>query len=264
MKGNIIKLSIFGLALFASATSFAQGSTDDSSQPLPPALNNTPSESYRNERNAIREGNKLFEEGQFHKAIEAYDRALLVNAGSIRARYNKARALLELQTEDNKGTEADTRVQAQKLLEELLSDARSYDKEVAEKAYYNLGNLAFNDGNYDASIEMYKDALRLEPSNMQTRENLRLAQLKKEQQENQSQDQNEQKEDKQEQQQQQQQEQQQQEQQQQQQQEQQPKPVTNSAQQILQSMQNKENSTRKKVNAQETPATGRPQTDKPW
>ncbi|MDE6574332.1 MAG: hypothetical protein K2L84_03275, partial [Muribaculaceae bacterium] len=76
-------------------------------------------------------------------------------------------------------------------------------------------------------------------------------------------DQNEQKDDEQEQQQQQQQQEHQQ-QEQQQQQQLQPKPVTNSAQQILQSMQNKENSTRKKVNAQETPATGRPQTDKPW
>lgn len=40
--------------------------------------------------------------------------------------------------------------------------------------------------------------------------------------------------------------------------------MNRSAQQILQSMQNKENATRKKVQAQEEPATGRPQTDKPW
>lgn len=39
--------------------------------------------------------------------------------------------------------------------------------------------------------------------------------------------------------------------------------MTQSAQQILQSMQNKENATRKKVKEQE-PTVGRPQSDKPW
>ncbi len=40
--------------------------------------------------------------------------------------------------------------------------------------------------------------------------------------------------------------------------------MTGSAQQILQSMQNKENATRKKVQRQEAEPAGRPQTDKPW
>ena len=126
---------------------------------------------------------------------------------------------------------------------------------------YNLGNIAFNDEKYDVSIEMYKASLRVNPDNLKTRENLRLAQLKKQEQE-QNQDQQNQD---QQQQQQQEQQQQPQEQQQEQQEQQQPQeqPMTQSAQQILQSMQNKENSTRKKVKEQE-PTVGRPQSDKPW
>lgn len=40
--------------------------------------------------------------------------------------------------------------------------------------------------------------------------------------------------------------------------------MTGSAQQILQSMQNKENATRQKVQKQEAQPAGRPHTDKPW
>lgn len=228
----------------------------------PQAIYNTPSESYKAERNAIRKGNSFFEEGKYHQALEEYEKALLINSGSIRGRYNKAVALLQLQSDDNKGTSNDPRSMAADILSGLIPDAKNYDPEVAEKSFYNLGNMAFNDENYDQSIEMYKSALRLQPDNLKTRENLRLAQLKKQEQEN-KQDQQDQQEQQQEQQQQQQQQQDQQQDQQQQQQQQQQQPMTQSAQQILQSMQNKENATRKKVKEQE-PTVGRPQSDKPW
>lgn len=230
----------------------------------PQARYNTPSKSYKDERTAIRRGNTYFNKGQYHEALENYNKALEVNSGSIRGRYNAAVALLQLQSDDNKGTANDPRVQAGAMLEELIADAKNYDKEIAGKSYYNLGNMAYNEEKYDRAIEMYKSSLRLFPDDLQARENLRLAQLKKQEQENQdqNQDQNQDKQDQQEQQQQQQQQQEQQEQEQQQQQQQQ-QPMTQSAQQILQSMQNKENQTRKKVNEQEVPA-GRPQTDKPW
>lgn len=238
--------------------------TPEAAPAVAPA-HNTPSESYKAERNDIRRGNKLFEDEQYYKAIEAYDKALAVNGGSIRARYNKAIALLQLQSDDNKGTENDPRAQAAELLGGLIPDARLYDPQVAQNAFYNLGNMAFNDEQYDRAIEMYKSTLRMKPDNQDARENLRLAQLKKQEQENQDQQQQQQDQQQQEQQQEQQQQQQQEQQQQEQQQEQQqPKPMTNSAQQILQSMQNKENATRKKVNEQETEAAARPQTDKPW
>lgn len=243
-----------------------QAQPEAEAQAAPPAVESkydTPSKSYKAERNAIRSGNKAFEKEQYHEALEMYDKALEVNAGSIRGRYNKAVALLQLQSDDNKGTANDPRVAATALFEEVIPDAKNYDIDIAEKSLYNLGNMAFNDEQYDRSIEMYKSALRINPDNMLTRENLRLAQLKKQEQENQNQ-QDKQEQDKQEQQQQQQQQQEQQQQEQeQQQQQQQPQPMTQSAQQILQSMQNKENQTRKKVQQQEVPA-GRPQTDKPW
>ena len=204
MKKNIILIAL----LLASAPAFAQGLTmpsdsaavaasqqPDAGQPsqqeAPRSEYYTPSTSYKAERNAIRQGNKLFENEKYHEALEAYDKAIAVNGSSIRGKYNKAVALLQLQSDDNKGTANDPRVMASQLLAELVNDAKMYDREIAEKALYNLGNIAFNDEKYDQSIEAYKAALRVNPDNLKTRENLRLAQLKKQEQE-QNQDQQDQ------------------------------------------------------------------------
>lgn len=166
MKKNIILAAL----LLASAPAFAQGlsmPTDSAAaaaaaaQPAaapqaaepPRSEYYTPSTSYKAERNAIREGNNLFEKEKYHEALEAYDKALSVNGSSIRGKYNKAMALLQLQSDDNKGTANDPRVMASQLFAELINDAKLYDEEIAEKALYNLGNIAFNDEKYDQSIE---------------------------------------------------------------------------------------------------------------
>lgn len=284
MKKTVIGIAAAMLCCTLHAQTLAMPDTEDTTTPAPTqqqepsqsetevvveAEYNTPSKSYKAERNAIRKGNKLFEQEKYHEALEEYDKALAVNSGSIRGRFNKAVTLLQLQSDDNKGTSNDPRAMAVEIFQGLIPDAKSYDTEIAWKAYYDLGNIAFNDEQYDQSIALYKNALRINPDDLPTRENLRLAQLKKQEQEQQNQDQNQDQQDKKDQQQQQQQQQQDQQQdqqqqdQQQQQQQQQEQPMTQSAQQILQSMQNKENQTRKKVKEQEVPA-GRPQTDKPW
>ena len=203
-------------------------------------------------RNTIREGNEYYDKGNFAKALESYEVALQLDPSSQIATYNKALALLNMAGEDTKGSENDPRQQAAQLLEQVGNACMASDSTLAEKAFYNLGNMAYNDQDYGKSIERYKQALRINPDNNRTRQNLRLAQLKK-----QEQDQNKDK-DKQDQQQQQQQEQQQQQHHPQQQQQ----PMTQNAEQILQAMQNKENATRRK---QKEPAQpGRRTTDKPW
>ena len=222
--------------------------------------------SIKAERNYIREGNKAYADSNWHAALESYENALAANPRSVRATYNKALALSHLFSEDNKGTQNDPRVAATELFNAAAAAAiAEEDMEIAQRAFYNLGNIAFNDENYDEAIKRYKQSLRIRPDDQAARQNLRLAQLKKQEQE-QNQDNKDNKDDKQDQQQQQEQQQQQQQEQEQQQQEQQQQQqqMTGSAQQILQSMQNKENATRKKVQRQEAEPAGRPQTDKPW
>ena len=219
--------------------------------------------STKAERNLIVEGNKAFADSNFIAAFDFYEKALTANPLSDAATYNKAVTLTYLVSEDNKNTPNDPRVKAVELFETLTRTAA--DKTIAEKSFYNLGNMAFRDGDYGKAIENYKGALRINPDNNKTRQNLRIAQLQQQQQQNQDQNQDQDQDQQQEQQQQQQQQEQnedQQQEQQQQQQQQQPE-MTQNAEQILQSVQNKENQTRKKVNEQQV-NTGRKTTDKPW
>lgn len=276
MKAFSIIIALFSIAFSASAQGLS--APDDPSQlgtipttptdttstantaPIIQPKHNDPAESWRAERNFIREGNSQFADSNFHRALEMYDKALAENAGSLAARYNKATTLLRLATLDNAGTANDPRIAARSIYHQLLPDARRYNPEIAHLAYYNLGNMSYNDGDYASAIDLYEASLRLEPNDWNARYNLRLAQLK---QQNQDQDQQEQ-EQEQEQQQQEQQEQQQQQQEQQQQEQQQN--MTQPAEQILHSMQNKENETRRKVQEQEQQAnpSRRAQPEKPW
>ena len=217
-------------------------------------------ESTKQERNLIKEGNKLFNEGNYAKALKLYNEALNETPNSEAAKFNRATALTKLSSEPN-----DTLAkQASEIYKALSQSAAS--KNIKEKASYNLGNQEFHRQNYQGSIDYYKEALRINPANEKTRQNLLVAQLKLQQQQNQ-QDQQDQQQD---QQQQQQQEQQQQQQEQQEQQQQQPpqqpqeqKEMSGNAEQILQTMQNRENQTRENAKKEEMNAIRR-STDKPW
>lgn len=273
---KVLTFILTATAILTCTRAYAQGlsAPDDPSQapvvaatdstgattqaPAPSPLHDDPAESFHDERNFIRHGNNQFNDSNWHRALEYYNKALMVNAGSLAARYNKAAALLNMASADNAGTEADPRRQAAEILTDLVDDARSHRPEIAQRALYNLGNICYNDGQYGQAIGMYERSLMLNPDDIDARYNLRLAQLKQEQeqqQQNEDQQQNEE---------QQQQQQQQQNEDQQQQQQQQPEPMTQSAQQILQSMQNKENQTRQRVEQEEPQQGQRRQPEKPW
>ena len=209
-------------------------------------------------RNLVVEGNRLFKEENYHAALEKYEQALALEPSYQYAMYDKAVALVQLATDDNKNADNDPRKAAAALFADVAK--ANTNPELASRSYYNLGNLAFNDEQYDQAISMYKGSLRIDPDNRQCRQNLLMALQKKQEQEQnkENQDQNKEKED-----QQQQQQDQQQQQQQDQQQDQQQQPMTQSAEQILQAMQNKENATRQKANRQQ-PRQGQRSTEKPW
>lgn len=49
---------------------------------------------------------------------------------------------------------------------------------LASRANYNLGNLAFSNEDYQSALGLYKQALRLNPDDNDARRNLRITQLK--------------------------------------------------------------------------------------
>ncbi|MDE6652969.1 MAG: tetratricopeptide repeat protein [Muribaculaceae bacterium] len=210
--------------------------------------------SVKAERNFIKDGNKAFGDGNYQKALDYYQKALGIAPASEAALFNKALSMVML----SGGQDSVMIKQAMDIYERLGKSA--VDTAIKDKANYNLGNMAFNRQDYKQSIEYYKRVLRSNPSNMKARENLRVAQLKlPPEDQNQNQDQQQQQQD-----QQQEQQDQNQDQQDQQDQQQQPQDQQNgNSDQILQSMQNRENQTRKDTEKKEM-NVGAASTDKPW
>lgn len=94
-------------------------------------------------------------------AAEALDTALRLDPGSDRARYNAGTAHLQAASPE-----------AAPLLE---AAAKSADKEVASRAFYNLGNSRLAADDLKGAVEAYKDSLRRDPANADAKFNLELA-----------------------------------------------------------------------------------------
>lgn len=234
--------------------------------------------STKKERNLIESGNKLYDEGNYKGALQKYEEALKENPASVVGLYNTGLSQIRLGTNPS-----DTTQKAKDMLKagcqamERVSKFGKTRPELASRANYNLGNVAFGEDDFAKAINYYKEALRLNPDDENARRNLRIAQLKQQNQDNQdnqNQDQQEQEDQKDQDQQQDQQDQQQdqqdnnQNQQQDQQNQEQPRqqeisPQT--AEQILNAMENKENQTRARVaNEQGEKSRGRNRTPYNW
>ena len=224
--------------------------------------------STKRERNSIKEGNTHFTQQRYADAEISYKKALEENPDNATAQFNLASSYIK-QRGNDVANKADSLIRTADAI--LTSVSGQQNIQLAQKAYYDRGNLAYKAEDYAAAIEHYKNALRRNPGDDMARENLRLAQLKKQEQDkNQDQNQNQdnqqqnqdQKQDKQNQQNSPQQDQKDKEQKQ-----QQGGLSDASAQQILKAMEDKENGTRQKVELMkqgEEKRANRRTTDKPW
>jgi tetratricopeptide (TPR) repeat protein len=216
--------------------------------------------SQKQVRENIRTGNKEYKQEKYTEAEINYRKALEVNARSANAAYNLGNALYR----QDKGQEALEQYRA-------VIDNET-DKGKLASAWHNTGNVFMASKDYAKSIEAYKQALRKNPQDDETRYNLALAQKLLQDQENQEQDQQEQEQEQQQQEQQEQQEQQQEQQQQQppeQQQQEQQQQNTNemskqNADQILDALLQDEKNTQEKVKEQQAKQLQRKRTDKNW
>ncbi len=145
---------------------------------LPAAAQNKGPKMTKQERVCLRNGNKLYEKKRYAEAEVEYRKALQANPSSEKAQFNLATALMRqgsvtAQQDDDKNPMK----QAEGILTNLAKGAQ--DKLLRGKASYDLGNIAYGRQDYGKAIEFYKHALRCNPDDDQARRNLRLAQLKK-------------------------------------------------------------------------------------
>ena len=140
------------------------------------------------ERDLIRKGNRLYNDSVYVDAEVNYRKALEVNPKSTVSMYNLANTLMQ----QNKLQEA----------MEQYAGAAKVEKEKPNLAqiYHNMGVIFQSQKDYAKAVEAYKESLRNNPKDDETRYNLALAQklLKDQQQDQQNQDQNQQNQQKQE------------------------------------------------------------------
>lgn len=131
----------------------------------------------KSDRDYMRSGNKLYNDSLFVKAEVDYRKALELNPKSTDAMYNLGNALLM----QNKAKEAMEQFDAVTRIEK--------DKGKLARAYHNMGVILQSSKQYPQCIEAYKQSLRNNPHDDETRYNLALAQkMLKDQQQQQNQD----------------------------------------------------------------------------
>ncbi len=126
----------------------------------------------------VQQGNQAYAAGRWQEALDAYKRAELELPESPYLKYNRALALWRL-------GEAE---EAKKLFAEAAAQSR--DLKLEADCKYNLGNLAFGEGarqretdprqavaEYEKSIALFREALRLKPEFPEAAQNIEVARL---------------------------------------------------------------------------------------
>lgn len=132
-------LAIVALLTLCSATAFAQA-----------------------DRQYVREGNRHFRKGNYAEAEVSYRKALERNAQNPQALYNLGNALLA-QQKDSAAVE-----QLEKAAKVETNPLRR------SKAYHNMGVVCQGHKMYAEAIDAYKESLRLNPKDHETRYNLEV------------------------------------------------------------------------------------------
>lgn len=132
------------------------------------------------ERDFIRKGNRFFKDSVYVNAEVNYRKALEINPKSTVSMFNLGNTLAQ----QNKLQEA---------MEQYVGATKvEKDKSNLGQIYHNMGVIFHSQKDYAKAVEAYKQSLRNNPKDDETRYNLALAQkmLKDQQQDQQNQDQN--------------------------------------------------------------------------
>ena len=128
----------------------------------------------REARENVREGNELYNQLKFKEAEIAYKKGLSKNPNYPIASYNLGNSIYQ----QDRNQEAVSQFElVEKTFKEKISKA---------EAYHNMGNSFMKEKQYEKAIEAFKNSMRNNSKDDETRYNLALAQelLKKQQQEN--------------------------------------------------------------------------------
>ena len=115
------------------------------------------------EREAVAEGNNKYLQQDYRTAIAEYSKVLSINVKNLKANFNIGNAFYE--------TKQYTK--ARKHFSTVIENTT--DPKIKSEAYHNIGNSFMQMHKYNKAIDAYKNALRNNPKDNQTRYNLALA-----------------------------------------------------------------------------------------
>ena len=131
----------------------------------------------QNERKVIRDGVRAYEDGEYAEAEVQFRKAESINQESYEADFNTGTALYSQEKFE----------ETVKQYEALLGQTDDADK--TAQIWHNIGNSLLEARQYAPSVEAYKNSLRRNPNDDDTRYNLAYAKQKLKEQEEQNQEQ---------------------------------------------------------------------------
>lgn len=136
-----------------------------------------PKDLEREARKDVREGNELYNQLKFDEAEIAYKKALDKNPNYAKASYNLANTIYQ----QNKNKEA--------VFQYDLAEKIAPNKMSKAEIFHNMGNSFMKEKQYDKAVDAYKNSMRNNSKDEETRYNLAMAQkLLKDQQDKENKD----------------------------------------------------------------------------
>ena len=118
----------------------------------------------REAREDVREGNKLYNQLKFEEAEIAYKKALDKNPNYAKASYNLGNTIYQ----KNQNKEA--------VFQYDLAEKIAPNKMSKAETFHNIGNAFMKEKQYDKAVEAYKNSMRNNSKDDETRYNLAMAQ----------------------------------------------------------------------------------------
>ncbi|MFN5181917.1 MAG: tetratricopeptide repeat protein [Bacteroidota bacterium] len=131
--------------------------------------------SAQEEKNLLVDGNKAYNGSEFKKAEEKYKKSLEVKKNYTKANFNLGNAMYKNQKFEDAASQFDVAI------------SNTNNKDTLSKIYHNLGNSYLKSKKYQEAVNAYKNSLKLNSYDDETRYNLAYAMKKLQEQQKQNQ-----------------------------------------------------------------------------
>ena len=143
---------------------------------------------YHQERGMVRKGNEQFDKRNYRRSLDNYTSALEVDSTNYEAQYNRANAYHHAMFANFADTTTYKARELHSYYDKLVADTLLSDVQRAE-VYRNLGESLFTQEKYEAALNAFRESLRLNPDDKETKYDYvltkRIVDQKRQQQQNQ-------------------------------------------------------------------------------